>query len=64
MHALMRLFEELTARVRSSRPVQGSGPLAGRPMTGFFAGLTPEQRRKALAYRGPENHGSDEFHKV
>lgn len=28
-----------------------------RPMVGFFAGLTDEQKRDALAYRGPENHG-------
>jgi hypothetical protein len=24
---------------------------------GFFAALTPEQKERALAYRGPENHG-------
>jgi hypothetical protein len=33
-----------------------------RPMTGFFAGLTAEQKAKALAYRGLENHGSDELY--
>lgn len=27
-----------------------------RPMTGFFAGLTEEQKRRALAYRGPDYH--------
>lgn len=32
-----------------------------RPMTGFLATLTDEQRAAALAYRGPENHGADEF---
>ncbi|MBY3434792.1 hypothetical protein [Rhizobium laguerreae] len=26
---------------------------------GSFAGLTPEQRERALAYRGEENHGAD-----
>lgn len=32
-------------------------PVEPREMTGFLATLTPEQRAKALAYRGPENHG-------
>lgn len=34
---------------------------APRPMTGFFAGLTPAQRVAALAYDGPENHGDPTF---
>ena len=34
-----------------------------RPMTGFFANLNEEQKRKALDYRGEERHGSDEFAK-
>ena len=25
----------------------------------FFAGLTPEQQKQALEYRGPENHGEN-----
>ncbi|MFN3130567.1 hypothetical protein [Roseibium sp.] len=32
-----------------------------RPMTGFFANLTDEQKRKALDYRGEELHGSEDF---
>lgn len=32
----------------------------GRPMTGFFATLTHTQKAKALAYRGDENHGSED----
>tara|TARA_R110000737_G_scaffold340221_1_gene362882 strand:+ start:11454 stop:11591 length:138 start_codon:yes stop_codon:yes gene_type:complete len=28
-----------------------------RKMTGIFANLTDEQKKKALAYRGDENHG-------
>ncbi|MET4788264.1 hypothetical protein ABIF64_000442 [Bradyrhizobium japonicum] len=32
-----------------------------RPMTGFFAGLTPEQKKKALEYRGEEAHGDKTF---
>jgi hypothetical protein len=26
------------------------------PMRGFYADLTPEQKKRALAYRGEENH--------
>jgi hypothetical protein len=32
-----------------------------RPMTGFFASLTPDQQKAALSYTGPENHGNAEF---
>lgn len=32
-----------------------------RPMTGFFAGLTAEQKKKALEYRGEETHGDKSF---
>jgi hypothetical protein len=28
-----------------------------RPVTGFFASLTDEQQRRALAYRGPDSFG-------
>lgn len=30
-------------------------------MKGFFEGLTPEQQKAALAYRGEENHGDERF---
>lgn len=30
---------------------------AGKPMTGFLAGLTADQKEAALAYDGPETHG-------
>lgn len=32
-----------------------------RPMTGFFAALTAEQRKRALGYRGEESFGDPEF---
>lgn len=35
-----------------------------REVTGFLASLTPEQRAKALAYRGPENFGDDTYRRV
>lgn len=31
-----------------------------RPMTSFFDSLTAEQKARLRAYRGQENHGSDE----
>lgn len=35
-----------------------------REATGFLAALTAEQRDKALAYRGPESFGEDEFRRA
>jgi hypothetical protein len=32
-----------------------------RPMTGFFATLTEEQKKLALEYRGNETHGDISF---
>jgi hypothetical protein len=32
-----------------------------RPMTSFFASLTDEQKKRALAYRGAENHGDPAY---
>ncbi len=32
-----------------------------RPATGLFASLTPDQRRRALSYDGPEGHGDPTF---
>lgn len=32
-----------------------------RPMTGFIATLSPEQREAAKAYRGDETHGDEAF---
>jgi len=37
-------------------PVYGQG----RPMTGFFARLSPEQKARALAYRDKEDHGQED----
>lgn len=47
------LFGTSQSRVCEPEPVYGHE----RPMTGFLATLTPEQREAALAYRGPDNHG-------
>lgn len=32
-----------------------------RPMTGFFAGLSAEQKKQALNYRGEEAHGEKTY---
>jgi hypothetical protein len=32
-----------------------------RPMNGFFAGLTAEQKEQALEYRGEESHGDKAY---
>jgi hypothetical protein len=32
-----------------------------RPMRGFFAALTADQKKQALSYRGDENHGDRNF---
>lgn len=47
------LFGTSQSRVCEPEPVYGGE----RPMTGFLATLTSEQREAALAYRGPDNHG-------
>jgi hypothetical protein len=32
-----------------------------RPMRGFFAGLSAEQKKQALEYRGEESHGDKSY---
>ncbi|MBB2720570.1 UNVERIFIED_ORG: hypothetical protein GGD48_005857 [Rhizobium etli] len=50
----------------SPAPAQKAEPsyAAPRPMTGFFATLTHDQKAKALGYRGPENYGDPELKKA
>ena len=47
----------------SPKPLPEPEPLYrdGVRLPGLWSSLTPEQKAKALAYRGEENHGSDEF---
>ena len=61
---LARMWEHLHHRVLlADKPLSDPEPVygEGRAMTGLFAHLTPEQKRRALAHRGEDNHGSDEF---
>lgn len=54
-----RKAAQLKARAAiKARGVKIDPRIAERSMTGFVATLTPEQRERALAYRGPDNHGS------
>jgi hypothetical protein len=45
-------------------PETGAAFEKPREMTGFFSSLTDEQKRKALAYDGPENCGNEDFSKA
>jgi hypothetical protein len=56
---LSNLWPAVTLR---DKPLAGPEPVyAPRPMKGFFAGLTADQKREALAYRGEEDHGDAKF---
>ncbi|MGB8842848.1 MAG: tyrosine-type recombinase/integrase [Aliidongia sp.] len=59
------LSPQLLAILRTEQPVPTLDPVytESRPMTGFFAGLTAEQKRAVLNYTGPENHGDPTFSK-
>ena len=63
MESLAKLTGWLAGRVSLERRLPEPEPINWKPreMTGFFAHLTPEQKAKALAYRGPENHGDPAF---
>jgi hypothetical protein len=63
MQSLAKLTGWFNGHVSFERRVPEPEPINGKPreITGFFAYLTPEQQAKALAYRGPENHGDAKF---
>ena len=63
MNALARLAHDLMARVWVAEKPLPEPEMActPRPVVGFFAGLTIEQKAKALAYRGPEDFGDEQF---
>ncbi len=60
---LARCFNSLYARVTlQDKPLaEPECVYTPRPMTGFFANLTPEQQQAALEYRGDENHGDPAY---
>jgi hypothetical protein len=66
MSALKRL-ENVWSRVTfSPKPLPEPEPVysAERPMTGFFAGLTADQKKRALAYTGDDTHGDPSKQRV
>jgi hypothetical protein len=60
---LARCLNSLYARVtpRDASLAEPEFLYPSRPITGFFAGLTPEQQNAALGYRGDENHGDPAY---
>jgi hypothetical protein len=50
-------------RSLTDKPLPEPEPLnaKARPMSGFFAGLSAEQKKEALEYRGEESHGDKSF---
>jgi hypothetical protein len=43
---------------------RGNDDFKGRPMTGLFATLSPEQQARALAYEGPVGSGSTKLPRI
>jgi hypothetical protein len=64
MNQLVARFTNLWSAVTlQDKPLADPEPVFGkpRPLTGFYAGLTPEQRKLVLEYDGDETHGDPEF---
>ncbi len=63
MNALAHKLSGWARTLFEDKPLPEPEPVnaKARPMTGFFAGLTAEQKKQALAYRGDENHGDRNF---
>jgi hypothetical protein len=63
MFAIKKFTNAISRRMHLDRKLDTPEPVYGkpRPAVGFFAGLTDEQKAKALAYRGDENHGELRF---
>jgi len=63
MLAVKKFTTAISRKIRIERILETPEPVYGkpRPAVGFFAGLTEEQRAKALSYRGDENHGDPGF---
>ena len=60
MNALATALSDLwsTVTLQSKKPAEPEPHYRQpRPMTGLFAGLTPEQRARAVDYGGPDTLG-------
>jgi hypothetical protein len=67
MTTVARLKQDFGNAVRflTHKPLPAPERVYGKPrvMTGFLATLTDEQKKRVLAYKGPENVGDKEFAK-
>ncbi len=64
MYALRKAFQtSLSLWYGEKKPLPEPEPFYAtpRPMTGFFATLSDEQKKLALSYRGEETHGDAHF---
>jgi hypothetical protein len=61
MLALKKAFRTSLSLWSGGKPLPEPEPFCAtpRPMTGFFATLTQEQKKLALEYRGDETHGDN-----
>lgn len=64
MNALKKLGAAWSRVTLSPKPLPEPEPVysAARPITGFFAGLTAEQKARALAHTGDDSHGDSAYH--
>jgi hypothetical protein len=63
MQVLKRALSALFSFLHWGTKVQEPDPFVETPspMTGFWATLTPEQKKLALEYRGIETHGDERY---
>lgn len=63
MVELAKKFFGWTSVRLTDKPLHEPEPVnaRARPMNGFFAGLTADQKKQALEYRGQENHGESSY---
>lgn len=63
MHARAQRLFGWARTLFEDKPLPEPDPVnaTARPMTGFFASLTAEQKKQALGYRGEEKHGDSAF---
>lgn len=63
MQAALKRNPAFRNAIRTERKLVEPEPAFGtpRPAVGFFSAMTDDQKLRALAYRGDENHGDDKY---
>ena len=64
MNALAKKLRGWATSVRlTDKPLPEPEPInaKARPMSGFFSGLSADQKKRALEYRGEDSHGDKSF---